>query len=185
MVNSRRGRPRGQSQGRQKLLAVALERYEAGDLVSWSTRQLAASAGVSHSLVNYYFGGRQGLLTAAYALTIAPHEVIAASRDGDGVLDPVRLIRGLVAVWENPEHRRALGGFARQAIAGDTRDTLADYLQHAVLDVLVEDLGLDRGRRLAVTIAGTVMTRYLLEVPGMSRLPAPELVRLMRVTAGC
>lgn len=162
-----------------------MERLRAGDLASWSTRKLAAHAGVSHSLVNYYFSGRQGLLAATYALTIAPHEVIAASRDSAGRLDPVRLIRGLVAVWEHPDHRRALGGFAREAIAGGNREALADYLQHAVVEVLVDELGVDRGHRLGVTIVGTIMTRYLLELPGMATLPAPEVVRLMRVTAGC
>lgn len=140
---------------------------------------------MSHTLVNYYFGGRQGLLTAAYALTIAPHEVVAASRDRSGRLDPAVLIARLVAVWEQPVHREALTGFARQAVGGEGRDVVVDYLQRAVFAEFVAELGIARGRRLGITIVGTIVARYLLELPGLAAAPADDVVRLMRATAGC
>lgn len=124
------------------------------------------------------------MITAAYALTVAPHEVIAASRDDAGRLDPARLISRLVAVWEQPAHREALTAFATHAIGGSDQ-VFVDYIQHAVLDTLVAELGISRGRRLGLTIVGTITTRYLLRLPSMTAPSPPELVRLMRAAAGC
>ncbi len=183
MVNNRRGRPRGRPEARERLIAVVAERISAGDLGAWSSRRIAAEAGVSHSLVNYHFGGRLGLLAAAHALTVAPHHVIEASRR-DGRIDPALLISALVAVWEHPGHGQALADLARSAIAGPEGTAVVGYLQDAVVDTLVVDLGIDRGRRLALTVIGTIMSRYVIRLPSMTSLSTTELVRLMRMTAG-
>lgn len=125
------------------------------------------------------------MITSAYALTVAPHEVIAGSRDTTGRLDPAVLITRLVAVWEHPTHGRTLGEFARHAIGGADEAVFVDYVQRAILDTLVAELGIARGRRLGLTIVGTIVTRYLLRLPTMTAPGPPELVRLMRATAGC
>jgi AcrR family transcriptional regulator len=183
VVNNRRGRPRGRPEARERLISVVSERISAGDLGEWSSRQIAAEADVSHSLVNYHFGGRRGLLAAAHALTVAPHQVIEASRR-DGRLDPSVLIGALVAVWEHPGHGQALAGLARSAIARTEGEAVVAYLQDAVVDTLVAELGIDRGRRLALTLIGTIMSRYVIRLPSMTALSTTELVRLMRLTSG-
>src|SRR5918997_5703859 len=99
MVNKKRGRPAGPSRVRDELLAAARQHLDEGDLARTSTRALAAKVGVSHTLVNYYFGSRDGLLAAAAALQVAPHTVLAAATDERGVLDVPVLLRELVGVW--------------------------------------------------------------------------------------
>ncbi len=180
MVN-KRGRPPGSSHARDSLLAVARSHLEAGDLDAMSTRALAAEAGLSHSLVNYHFGGREGLVTAVIALRIAPHEVIAASTDARGVLDLDRLTRGFIEVWERPEAREPLLAFAREAASGSRRSAvLVEYLQASVFDALAETIGVERARRAAVVVVGVVFSRYVLRLPAMTVLTRAQLAELLR-----
>ena len=188
MVDSqrgRRGRPLGGGDARVRLLAAAQRHLEAGDLATTSSRALADEAGVSHTLVNFHFGDRQGLIAAATALRIAPHDLLAAASTAGGGLDMPRLAHGIVALWESPEHQEALVRLARDLAAGGPRSApLVDYLQHAVLERLQLALGNERGRVAAVVIAGTLFTRYILRVQSMAALEPREVVRLMIAAIG-
>lgn len=180
MVNNR-GRPAGGSDARQRLLSSARAHLEAGDLEETSTRMLAAEVGLSHSLVNYHFGGRDGLVAAAIALRIAPHHVIAASTDSRGDLDLDRLAHALVEVWERPESREPLVAFAREAASGSARSAvLVEYLQHSVFDALGAVIGSGPARRVAVAVVGVVFARYILRLPAMTALTRAQLTELMR-----
>ena len=141
-----------------------------------SARALAAEVGVSHTLVNYHFGSRDGLITMAVSLRVAPHQVIAASTDADGRLDLARLVHGLVLVWENPQLRPQLIGFARELAGGDARSpVLLSYLQHTVFGALVEQFGQERARRMATAIIGVVFGRYVLQLPVLVALSPAEV----------
>lgn len=179
MVN-KAGRPPGEPRAREMLLNAARVHLDAGDLDRTSGRTLAAEAGVSHTLVNYHFGGRDGLVIAAVALRIAPHEVIAASIDGRGTVDPQRLARGFVEVWERPETREPLVAFAREAASGSRRSTvLVEYLQNSVFDTLAASVGPERARRAAVAVVGLVFSRYVLRLPAMTVLTRAQLAELL------
>jgi AcrR family transcriptional regulator len=180
MVN-KRGRPPAGSDARQRLLDAARSRLDAGDLDAASTRELAAAAGVSHSLVNYHFGGRSGLVAAAIALRISPHEVIAVSTDDRGVLDLERLARAFVEVWESPATREPLVAFAREAASGSARSgVFVEYLQHSVFDALASAIGVAQARRVAVAVVGVVFGRYVLRLPAMASLTRAQLAELIR-----
>lgn len=188
MVDSqgaRRGRPPGGGDARVRLLAAAQRHLEAGDLAATSSRALAAEAGVSHTLVNFHFGDRQGLLAAVTALRIAPHDLLQAATVGEHGLDLPRLLHGIVALWERPEHREALTRLARELAAGGPRSrAFADYLQHSVLERLQLALGVEQGRVAAVVIAGTLFTRYIIGLPSMAALPPHQVVRMMLAAMG-
>jgi TetR/AcrR family transcriptional regulator len=63
------GRPAGEQAGggQEALLAAALQVMAEKGLPRVTVRDVAARAGVQPALVNYYFGGKQGLLSAAVA----------------------------------------------------------------------------------------------------------------------
>lgn len=182
---SRRGRPPGGGDARIRLLAAAQRHLESGDLAATSSRALAAEAGVSHTLVNFHFGDRQGLVAAATALRIAPHDLLESATVGAHGLDMPRLVHGIVVLWEHPEHRAALTRLARDLVAGGPRsEAFADYLQHSVLERLQRALGVERGRLAAIVIAGTLFTRYVIGLPSMVALEPREVVRLLLTAIG-
>lgn len=157
-------------------MTAARRHLDAGDLASVSSRKLAQEAGVSHTLVNYHFGSRDGLLAAAAALHIAPHAVVAASRGPRGDIDVAVLFRSLVAVWEHPEHGQLLAGFAREAASGGRRaEAVTAYLQHAVFDALTSALGREHARRVTIAAVGTIFGRYVLRVPVLTALSPAKL----------
>jgi len=174
MVN-KIGRPAGGGNARTLLLDAAHQHFEAGDLSMVSARRLAAEVGVSHTLVNYHFGSRDGLLAAAVSLRAAPHQVIGAATDSQGRLDVARLVHGLVLVWEHPEHGARLASFARGLATDDPRSSvLSSYLQHTVFETLAAHFGQDRARRMSTAIIGVIFGRYVLGLPVLTGLSAGE-----------
>ena len=175
MVN-KVGRPVGGGDARQLLLDAAHRHFSEGDLATISARSIAAEVGVSHTLVNYHFGSRDGLVAAAISLRIAPHQVVEAATDSSGDLDLARLVHGLVLVWEHPEHGTRLVGFARElAAGGEQASAVSSYLQNTVFGALVEHFGNERARRMATVIIGVVFGRYVLEMPMLTALSPGEV----------
>lgn len=77
----RPGRPRGDSsRQRELLLDAALECYARLGIAAASVRTIAAEAGVTPALVNYYFGGKDALLDAVVEERLLP--VVAEMRAG-------------------------------------------------------------------------------------------------------
>lgn len=159
---------------------AAQKHFEAGDLASVSSRELAAEIGVSHTLVNYHFGSRDGLIAAIIALRAAPHDVIALSRDGRGRIDVNRLAHGILAVWEHPEHGARLAEFARRlASGGGSSETISDYIQNSVFEPLVDDFGRAHAHRMATVIVGFLFGRYVLALPMFAALSREEAGSLL------
>lgn len=159
---------------------AAQKHFDHGDLAQLSSRELAAEVGVSHTLVNYHFGSRDGLVSAAIALRAAPHDVIALSRGGDGEIDLSRLAHGILAVWEHPEHGERLVEFARRlSSGGGPAGSISAYIQDAVFQPLVDDFGRERALRLAVAIVGFLFGRYVLALPIFRSLSRDEAGHLL------
>nr|WP_241429172.1 TetR family transcriptional regulator [Agrococcus sp. ARC_14] len=166
-------------------MTAAQRHLEAGDLRERSSRSLATEAGVSHSLVNFHFGGRDGLLAAAAAVRIAPHDVIAASTRDDGTLDLARLATAIVALWEHPEHGETLRQLAVDVASGAPRSSaFHDYLQHAVVERLQDALGAERGRAVATAVVGTLFARYVIRLPAFADPSPQQAVRHLLVAFG-
>jgi AcrR family transcriptional regulator len=179
MVNNRPGRPLGTATARQRLIDAAQRHFAAGDLAVRSSRELAREVGVSHTLVNYHFGSRDGLVAAAVTSGAAPHDVVALSRAG-GKIDLSRLAHGILAAWEHPEHGARLAGLARLLSAGDgTSRVIHAYLQNSVFQPLVHDFGRERARRMAAAIVGFLFGRYVLALPMFTTMPREEAGRLL------
>lgn len=180
MVNRRPGRPTGAPSARQALLDAARAHLVAGDLADLSSRELAREADVSHTLVNYHFGSRDALISAAISEGIAPHDVVSLSRGADGRIDLARLAHGILAAWEHPEHGARLVESARRLASADAASaTIARYLQDAVFTPLVADFGIEHARRITTTIVGFLFARYVLALPILAALSREEAGRML------
>ncbi len=136
---------------------------------------------MSHTLVNYHFGGREGLRTAAIALRVAPDRVIAASSDATGRIDHGMLAELFVRIWEDPARRPSLETLARDAASGSARAAaIVEYLQESVIAQLTASFGAERARRAAIVIVGVVFTRYVLQLPAMTSLTPRQTIETMR-----
>lgn len=68
----RAGRPKGNSDARQQLVASARKMFTALPYEKVSTRMIARAADVSPALINYYFGGKAGLFEEMLRETMEP-----------------------------------------------------------------------------------------------------------------
>ncbi len=98
------GRPAGgqAGEGQEALLRAARELLAEKGLPGVTVREVAERAGVQPALVNYYFGGKQGLLRAVVAgLTAQMLERVSAGAATSGsVEDRFRaVLRSVVAFW--------------------------------------------------------------------------------------
>lgn len=170
---------------RDRLLIAARSHLAAGDYDRTSARALAAEAGVSHSLVNFHFGSRAGLTTAALSVHRGPHDVVASAQNAAGQVDIEHLVDAMIALWEDESQRPRLVALARQAAAGGpTSSVVADYIDSEVGALIVERLGVERARRLLLAFAGVVFGRYVVGIPSLARVERSELRRTLLTMAG-
>lgn len=83
-------RPAGDAQTREKLLEAAINLFERHGLDAVSTRQIIAQAGQSNqSVIQYYFGGREGLIEACLdRVVLAVDSFFASVEAGVGGSSP-------------------------------------------------------------------------------------------------
>ncbi|WP_296195416.1 TetR family transcriptional regulator [uncultured Microbacterium sp.] len=182
MVNSdvdrRRGRPRGASDTRERLIQAARSAIEGGEGAAFSARAIAREVGVSHTLVNYHFGSLAGLRAAAFAVAIAPHTLVVRSTRADGTVDIAALARAFLGAWEHPRLGPHLAAQARRVASSEAyAAAFSTYLESAVFGALVGPLGVAPARRAALAFVGTVFARYVLRVPIVADLDTATLVR--------
>ena len=82
-----------------------------------SVRSVARAAGVNHGQVHHYFGGKQGLVTAAMRRLAQEHLAAALERWGDGALPPSGRLR------EDDRYVRAV---MRTVLDGDLETALLE-----------------------------------------------------------
>lgn len=178
-----RGRRPGAPDTRAEVLGAARVLFAERGFSRTTIRAVAADAGVDPSLVHHYFGSKDDLFMAALALPIDPRDllapVVAAGPDGAGE----RLVRTLLAAWDDPTVQPALLAVARSVIADDggrlVTEGFIPVVVGPVLTALVVDRPEVRVPLVASQLVGLIVTRYVLAVPGMADM-APEdvVVRL-------
>src|SRR6266536_870445 len=182
MKNSPRGRRPGASDSRQAVLSAARRQFLSDGYQAVSMRSIAAEAGVDVALVSYYFGSKNALFGAAMQLAANPAEVIQKALRGGrrGVAE--RLLRALLATWDDPIRGRPLRALAG-AVGQEPAVTrlLRELFERELIDPLGELLGGgDDARRragfAAAQLSGVVFTRYLLELEPIAGAPADEVV---------
>jgi AcrR family transcriptional regulator len=174
------GRRAGASGTREAILAAASTLFAERGYEGTTIRAVAAEAGVDPALVHHFHGTKEALFAAATRLPYNPAEVIptllADGRDGAGE----RIVRFLLAAWDDEARRAPLLGLMRSALTHDPAGgALADFLRAGVLAPLTRALdGPDAPLRASLVVsqvAGVAIARYLVGIEPLASAP-PETV---------
>lgn len=177
----RRGRPRGVSDSRVRIIAAAVDDFGEKGYDGATIRSIAARAGVDSALVHHYFGTKADLFAEAVGIPLRPDidvpGILAGPRDEIGE----RLIRYVLEAFEQPEVRRRGVMLLRTAIGSRvTTPLLAGFLSRELLSRVARSLDADdadlRASLVASQIAGMLIARYVLRLPALAAASVDELV---------
>lgn len=177
----RRGRPRGVSDSRARIIASAVDDFGEKGYDGATIRSIAARAGVDSALVHHYFGTKADLFAEAVGIPLRPDidvpGIVAGPRDEVGE----RLIRYVLEAFEQPEVRRRGVMLLRTAIGSRvTTPLLAGFLSRELLSRISRSLDVDdadlRASLVASQIAGMLIARYVLKLPALAAAPVDDLV---------
>jgi AcrR family transcriptional regulator len=179
-----RGRPRGRTQTREDILAVARRRFLAEGYDRVTMRSVADEAGVDAALISYHFGSKRGLFGACLQLPANPPDVLRAALPGPPATLPERLIRTVLTTWDDPDRTAALRALAAAAIQDpEVARLFREMAEREIVGVIAERLGgADAQRRAAVAasqVAGLIFLRYVLRIEPLASLPADEVAARM------
>jgi AcrR family transcriptional regulator len=182
--SGRRGRRAGKPDTRSQILDVARRRFLEGGYQAVTLRSVAAEAGVDIALISYYFGAKRGLISEALALSANPADVLErAAAEADPATFPQRALRGLLALWEDPES----GAPLRALVAGAAHDAalaslVKEMVEREMIDKLAAWIGGTGARKRAAAfcaqVSGLIVTRYLLHLEPLCSMSHDEIVRL-------
>ena len=177
----RRGRPRGVSDSRARIIASAVDDCGEKGYDGATLRSIAARAGVDSALVHHYFGTKADLFAEAVGIPLRPDidvpGILTGPRDEVGE----RLIRYVLEAFEQPEVRRRGVMLLRTAIGSRvTTPLLAGFLSRELLSRISRSLDVDdadlRASLVASQIAGMLIARYVLKLPALAAAPVEDLV---------
>ncbi|WP_217182752.1 TetR family transcriptional regulator [Streptomyces sp. AC495_CC817] len=177
----RRGRPRGGSDSRERIIAAAVDEFGEHGYDGSTIRSIAGRAGVDSALVHHYFGTKADLFAEAVGIPLRPDvdvpAILAGPRDEVGE----RLIRYVLEAFEKPEVRRRGVMLIRTAIGSKlTTPLLAGFLSRELIGRIARILAVDdaelRAGLVASQIAGLLVARYVLRLPVLAAAPIDELV---------
>ncbi|MEV6017105.1 MULTISPECIES: TetR family transcriptional regulator [unclassified Streptomyces] len=180
---AQRGRRRGSPDTRAAILDVARRRFLEDGYHAVTLRSVAAEAEVDLALISYYFGSKKGLFGAALALGANPAELLArAVEEGDLTTLPERVVRQVLAVWDDPVTGPPLIAMLKTAIDDDS---LGSLVKEAVEREIVERIaglvpGRDARQRAAAfttVVAGLITGRYLLRLEPIVSMTDDDVVR--------
>lgn len=177
-----RGRPRGPSTTREDILRIARRRFLAEGYQRVTLRSIAAEAGVDVALLSHYFGSKSGLFGATMQLAANPAEKLEeAIRGGDFATAPRRMLRTLIATWDDP----VIGAGLRAMAEAATREPevnrgLREMVERELIGRLADRIGgadaTARAGVVASQMMGIIFGRYVLRVEPLASMPADELV---------
>ena len=170
------------SRARNRILASAGALFAAHGYRGTTLRAVAVGAGCDVALIPHYFGNKEGLFRAVIQFPEDPGDVhsVLASVPFDE-LGPA-LVGEIVGLWDSPVADQLLA-MARGALEDPA--PFSEYLTSVLWEPVrarLREKGLDRTeteRRIAFSqaqLAGIIVTRYLLRLPGARELSTAELV---------
>jgi AcrR family transcriptional regulator len=181
---SRRGRRSGRPDTRRTILTVARRQFLSGGYQAVTMRSIAAEAEVDLALLSYYFGSKKGLFGASLALTANPAELLGqmlASGDLDSF--PERVVRQIIAAWEDPASGPALLNMMRSYVQDEAVATLVrEALKIEIADPIIALVGgryaRERAAAFTSVVAGLITTRYLLRLEPTASMSQEDVTRV-------
>jgi AcrR family transcriptional regulator len=178
----RPGRPAGNSDTRDRILASARELFARNGIGNTSIRAVAAAASVDSALVHHYFGTKEKLFAAAVHIAIDPMEVIGPLREVPVEELGYKLPSMLLPLWDS-EIGAGLIATLRSILAGSEVNLFRSFIQDVIaveVGARVDDppgSGIIRIQFVASQLVGVVMARYILELEPFASLPAEQIAR--------
>jgi AcrR family transcriptional regulator len=139
------------SQGRERLLAAAVEQAVHGGIIGQSLRQIAAATGTSHRMLLYHFGSRDGLLAA---ICNAINADVASTLDR--WTDPQELFRHFADPVAWPWERLFFELYAHALFGGPGSEEFFEAGVHRWIDGLAGELVMHGADEAAARIQARV-----------------------------
>lgn len=179
----RRGRPRVDEavNRREQIVAAAADEFAEHGYDGATMRGIAARARVDSALLHHYFGTKSDLFVATVGAPMRPDvevsKILAGPRDEVGE----SIVRYLLTTLEDPATRKRVVMLIRAGIGNKlTTPSFAGFLQREVLGKVMRALDVPdaelRASLVASQIAGLLVTRYVLQLPGVATAEIDELV---------
>lgn len=177
----RRGRPRGRSDARDRIVAAAIGEFGELGYDAATMRGIAARAHVDSALLHHYYGTKADLFTAVIDIPIRPDVDIPALLAADRSDFGRHIVRYVLGQWEKPEVRRRGVVLVRAAIGNRmTTPLLAGFLSRELLGRVAAQLDVPdaelRAGLVASQMAGLLVTRYVLELGPVATASVDDLV---------
>lgn len=178
----RPGRPAGNSDTRDRILASARELFARNGIDRTSIRAVAAGAGVDSALVHHYFGTKQQLFAAAIRIPIDPMTVLIPMREVPVSELGYALPSVLLPIWDS-ELGAGLIATLRSLLAGSDVSLARSFLQEIVTAEVAPRVdnppgtGTIRAQFFASQLMGVVMARYIVQVEPFASLPPEQIAQ--------
>src|ERR1700689_3584084 len=176
---SRGPRP-GRPDVREQIRQAARTRFLAEGYRLVTLRSIAGDVGVDVALVSYYFGSKQGLFNDAMDLAASPGAIIDLALEGDLGSLADRLIRGLLAIWDDPSTGAGLKAIATTAVSEpEVNRLISEMAEREIVTRLANRLPGDQARARAsafcTQMSGLILSRYLLHIEPMASMAVDEV----------
>jgi len=178
----KRGRPAGNSNSRERILASARELFARNGISNTSIRAVAAAAEVDSALVHHYFGTKEKLFAAAVRIPIDPMAIIVPLREIPVEEIGHKLPSMLLPLWDS-ELGTGFIAALRSLIAGSEVNLFRSFIQDVIaveVGTRVDDppgSGIIRIQFVASQLVGVVMARYILELEPFASLPPEQIAQ--------
>lgn len=179
----RRGRPGADDSvnRRERIVAAAADEFSERGYDGATMRGIATRAEVDPALVHHYFGSKADLFGATVSAPMRPDlelpKILAGPREEVGA----SIVRYLLTALDDATTRKRAVMLVRAGIGNKlTSPLFATVLQREVLNTMVTTIeGPDaevRASLVASQIAGLIVGRYILQLPGLATADVDTLV---------
>jgi AcrR family transcriptional regulator len=177
----RRGRPRGRSDARQRIVAAATSEFSDLGYDGATMRGIAGRAGVDAALLHHYFGTKADLFGEVIGAPMRPDLAVAQILAGPRAEVGERLVRVLLDAWDQPDIRRRGTVILRTAIGNRAATPLlAGFVSRELLSRIAASSGGEdaelRAALIATQVAGLLVGRYVLRLPALAEASVDQLV---------
>ncbi|KRV49612.1 hypothetical protein AQ490_20035 [Wenjunlia vitaminophila] len=188
-ARKRTGRRPGNTESRQLILDAARAKFATHGYEGASIRSIAQEAGVDTALIHHFFTSKDGLFSAAVHDAVHPEQLVAAVVGKRRALRGLgeRMVRAIVGLWEGEVSRNQMSSIMRSAVSHEVAAQLLRrfFTEEVALPVARSTGKSDPEVRAALVtsqLVGLAMTRYIVQVHPIDKLPADELVACIAPT---
>lgn len=175
------GRRPGNADTREVVLDAARDCFAASGYDGATIRAIAAKAGVDPALVHHFFGAKAELFAAAMELPLSSTLLLPTLLEGDVDVLGERLVRGFLALWDDPTSRRRMLAVVRSAVRHEAAAAmLRAFLGREVIGTVAR--GIDtpnadlRATLVGSQLIGLAMARYVIKVEPLASASLETLV---------